>query len=166
MRQLTAILTCVFLFSTFGCQEPHSQNKKAALERWQNSRARITHDLALQQLEAGEINKAAVSTSNLIAEHPQYVQAHLLLGRVYIEQDKLNRAETTFKHTLTLAPNYAQAHYYLGIIYERWHEPDNAMAHYQQAWELENNNLAYLLALVETKTARGEYQEALNFCQA
>jgi len=163
MRQLTAILTCAFLFSTFGCQEPHSQNKKAALERWQNSRARITHDLAQQQLESGEINKAAVTTHNLIAEHPEYVQAHLLLGRVYIEQDNLNRAESTFKHTLTLAPDYAQAHYYLGIIYERWHEPAQAMEHYQQAWELDNKNLAYLLALVETKTALGDYQQALNF---
>ncbi len=163
MRQLTAILTCVFLFSNIGCQDPHSKNKEAALKRWDDQRAQMTYGLALQQLESGEINKAAVTTNNIIAEHPEYAQAHLLLGRIYIEQDKLNRAETTFKHTLTLAPDYPQAHYYLGIIYERWHEPEQAIQHYQKAWELENNNLAYLLALVETKTALGDYQQALNF---
>jgi len=163
MRQLAAILTSVIIFSTLGCQAPHSQSKKAALERWDASRARITHDLALQQLESGEINKAAVTTSNLITEHPEYAPAHLLLGRVYIEQDKLNRAETSFKHTLILKPDYAQAHYYLGVIYERWREPEQAVNHYRQAWELENHNLAYLLALVETKTALGDYQQALNF---
>lgn len=162
MRQSLTLMTWMVWFAVLGCADQHAKNKQAALDRWQTSRAQITTNLARQQFEGGQLKKAAVTVHDALSINPEYAPAHLLLGRISLEQDKLTQARDSFNTSLQLNPRLTQAHYFLGILYERRNEPDKAFQHYQLAWQAEKDNLPYLLAMVEAKAAQGHFQQALS----
>ena len=162
MRRSLTLLTWMVFLTVLGCADQHAKNKQAALERWQTSRAQITTNMAQQQFEGGDLKKAVTTVHDAISINPDYAPAHLLLGRIYLEQDKLTQARDCFNQTLELDPGHAQANYFLGILYERWSKPDKAYEYYRLAWETDHGNLPYLLAMVEAKAAQDEYQQALS----
>ena len=162
MRQSVTLLTWVVVFTVLGCANQHAKNKQAALDRWQTSRAQITTNMAQQQFEGGDLKKAVTTVHDAISINPEYAPAHLLLGRIYLEQDKLTQARDCFNQSLELAPGQARANYFLGILYERWSKPEKAFDYYRLAWEADYGNLPYLLAMVEAKAAQDEYQQALS----
>ena len=160
MRHLVVGIWAVMVVVS-GCANQHEKNKQAALQRWNKARVEIMVDMARGQFEGGELKKAAGTCQNAISTNPQYVPGHLLLGRIYLEQDLPVKAQESFARCLEIEPGHAEANFYLGIIQERWNKLTEAQQYYQQAWESQSDKSKYLLALVETKMTLGEPEEAL-----
>ena len=161
MRQQITILLFL-LMTVIGCNSSHQQAKQAAMERWQNARARLSVDLAIQQFNSGDLKKAAATAVSAIDINPEYTQAHLILGQIYLEQDKLANSRDCFEKCLELQPDQPEAHYFLGVINQRWQKLQPAFDHFQAAWRFQPDRAEYLLALVNTKMAMGEPDNALQ----
>ncbi len=145
-----------------GCVNQHQKNKEEAMARWQGARAHIETDMARNQLESGELKKAAITAQNIIANKPDYVPAYMVLGQVYLEQDRLSKAKEIFARCLQMDPKLAEAYYFQGIIHERWNQMDLAFENFQNAWQNKSDSIPYFLAMVETKALQGQYQQALT----
>ena len=145
-----------------GCQQQHAENKRAAMERWQRARLQVSLDMARQQFEGGQLDKARETAQGALKIDPQYAEALVLLGQIHLEQDQANQARRCFEKCLLSNPEHAEANYSLGSIYEKWNELDRAEAYYQAAWQAEPDQLAYLLATVETLISQGKLERGLE----
>ncbi len=161
MRQQITVLLFL-LMAAVGCNGPHQQAKQAAMERWQNARSRLSVDLAIQQFNSGDLKKAAATAVSAIDINPENAQAHLILGQIYLEQDKLANSRDCFEKCLELQSGQSEAHYFLGIINQRWRKLQPAFDHFQAAGQLQSDRTEYLLAMVDTKMAMGEPDNALQ----
>ena len=168
MRQSRAacLIFSALITLSAGCESQHQKNKKAAAERWQSARAQLTTEAARQQLQAGELQKAALTAQGVLERSPNYAPACLVLGEIYLEQNQLALARQHLAKCLSLDPANAEAHYHLGVIAERELKHDAALEHYQQAWQARPTQSAYLLAVVDAYAALGQRQQALDFLQA
>ncbi|MBN2375544.1 MAG: tetratricopeptide repeat protein [Sedimentisphaerales bacterium] len=161
MRQQITVLLFL-LMTVVGCNQSHQQAKQAAMERWQKARARLSVDLAIQQFHSGDLKKAAATAVSAIDINPQYTQAHLILGQIYLEQDKLSNSRNCFEKCLELEPDQPEAHYFLGVINQRLQKLQPAFDHFQAAWRFQADRADYLLGMVNTKMAMGEPDNALQ----
>lgn len=145
-----------------GCQDQHALKKQETMEHWTKARVSMIIDMAQQQFQNGDYQKAQQTTYDALDIDPQYIPAHLLLGQIYLDQNKYSLAQKSFQHCLSLNPTHAQANYYLGVILEKRGLMPDALDHYRLAWETDTHNVPYLLAVVETLAAQEHYQEALD----
>ena len=162
MLNRALLCSLVLALSTLGCQPSHQENKEAALKRWNHARSQLTVDMARQQYENGNINKAIKTVKHALETDPQSAPASLLLAQIYLEKNQLGRAREYFDKSLSLDPANAQAYYGLGIIHEKWNELEQAFASYQAAWDQQPDHIPYLLAMAETRVAQGRLADALQ----
>jgi tetratricopeptide (TPR) repeat protein len=92
---------------------------------------------------------AAIEECMLVMEiAPQYLDVHLLLGEIYVRQGKIEQAIA--KYTV-LVDRY--------LVSGR---TDDAIATYRRILQLEPNNLAYRVKLIELLSRQGRSEEALS----
>ena len=159
MKKLLTTLM-VLLLAGMGCQNQHRKNKLKALERWNSARSQISLELAQGQFNNGELKKAVKTISDILESNPRYVPGHLLLGRIYLEQDRVDKARQCFQQCLQIEPENAAAYYNLGILYERQGHLAQAFEHYQKALNNRPQHLPYLLAGAEVLLSQSRLQEA------
>jgi len=160
MRQTLVSTIALMILVLTGCHNQHVTNRQAARDRWTAARTEFSLKLAREQLEAGQLNKAAVTTQDIIKLNEKSVPAYLLLGRIYLEQDRPVQARQALLNCLELEPENAQAYYNLGIVHEKWQEFDKALAHYRQAWKYQPDSVPYFLAVVEVMISQGDLDTA------
>lgn len=146
-----------------GCQgsgQHVKQGIKEGQQRLAAVKSGVELQMAQQQFLAGDLEKARRTTEGVLTVNPEYGKAHLLYGRVLVEQGDLEGARTAFLEAQRLSPEEADAHYYLGIVFERFSQPANAMTEYQAAMALEPSNAQYVVAAGEMLVQGGQLDEA------
>jgi len=161
MRRTALILT-VALLGLAGCQSTHQANKKAALERWQNARSQMSLDMARQQFQTGELDKALQSALRALELGPENTDALVLLAQISLEQNQPGQAEKYLQKCLDLNPRQAAAHYHLATVYQSWGAAEAAAEHYRKAYELKPESPAYLQGVVESMVQQKKTREALD----
>jgi len=162
MRRFTTLYGIVCLMSLLGCASQHQQKKDALVKDWEAARAQLNIDMARQQFETGDFEKAQASCQKIIAACPDYAPTYVLLGRIYLEHDEPGKARDVLNQALEIDPQSAPAHYYLALIHERWKKLNLAGEYYQAAREIDPRQPSYLLGLVGVRVAQEQPEQALQ----
>ena len=69
--------------------------------------------------DAGELEKAAELVEQLLADDPDYVLGHMMLGKIYVDLGKYDQAIQHNQKAVELEPNEAHNHSALSVSYQR-----------------------------------------------
>lgn len=160
-----AALPCLVLSiaATAGCQlgTGHQQNLNAANDRWKSLRASLILPMAQRQFDTGDLDQAERSLVEAISIDSKNPHLFILAGRVAIERGQLERAYQRLQTAISLDPKLPEAHYYQGVVLQRWKRYEPALASYQEAYNLQADNPAFLLAISEMHVALDQSDAAL-----
>jgi tetratricopeptide (TPR) repeat protein len=167
-RPLLAIecLTLAALLVGCGPTKAGLDARAEARQRMNTYSAQFTYDQAEQEFQAGQFDRALRDIDRAIAQAPEVAEFDLLKGRIHLETARLEPAVQSFFAALEKNPQLAEAHYFAGIVFQRWSDDEQAFDHYQQAYEIESDNVQYLLATAEALIALGEFDEAQGLVES
>src|SRR5687768_16913955 len=128
-----------------------------------NPGGRIFTHLAEAYRKAGELDRARAILESGITRHPDYASAHVVLGRVLIDQGSLENAAMEFRRVLELDPENRVALRSLGDI-ARSSDPENALDHYRHLSSLDptDEELANTIANLESQVAASAAAEPVE----
>lgn len=128
-----------------------------------NPGGRVFTHLAEAYRKAGELDRARAILESGITRHPDYASAHVVLGRVLIDQGSLEIAATEFRRVLELDPENRVALRSLGDI-ARNSDPENALEHYRHLSSLDpaDDDLANTIANLESQLAAAPARESFE----
>lgn len=69
--------------------------------------------------DAGELAKAAEMVEQLLADDPDYVLGHMMLGKIYVDLGKYDEAIKHNEKAVELEPNEALNYSALSVSYQR-----------------------------------------------
>ena len=164
IRMWQAVGACALILILAGCQSTptHDENVNAANARWKSVRSASMLHMAQQQFDAGDLNQAEKTLASAIGIDAGNPYLHIMAGRVALERGQLERSFRRLSVAVELDGQIPEAHYYLGIVMQRWTRYDQALESYQRAYDLEPDNVAYVLAVGETLVAAGQLDEAVE----
>jgi tetratricopeptide (TPR) repeat protein len=91
-------------------------------------------------LSAGRVEDALEHCQHVLSHFPESLEAHRLLGEIYLAQNRLVEAQQTFDWVLTNDPENVITYCNRALISERMGDLDTALDCYQQAYELSRGN--------------------------
>lgn len=133
--------------------------------RWRQMRSTMALQMAQQQFDTGDLELAEKTVTNALAQDPKNAKLYVLAGRISIERGQLERAYHFFEQSVDLDGKAPQPHYYQGIVLQRWQEYARAEVEYRKAFDLEPDNVSYLMAVGEMRVADGRPDEALKLLE-
>jgi tetratricopeptide (TPR) repeat protein len=155
MRPRPALFTLMFAVLpgvTAGC-EGHGRYTQEFLDQATEDRARLRsatqYDLAVQQFQTGDLERALVTVDGSIALNDHAPKAYLLRGRVLLELGRTEAAVASLATGLGMDPGEPQFHYYRGIAFERVGRLEEALADYLMAAARNPTNAQYTVAAAE-----------------
>jgi tetratricopeptide (TPR) repeat protein len=160
-----ALLACLLGAAGCGPTKAGIKARADAQGRMNAVGAQFTYDQAKQEFNAGQFDRAQRNIELAIERNPNSAQFEVLRGRIFLESHKLERAVDAFMTALEKDESCAEAHYYAGIVFQRWSDDEQAYTHYLGAYELEPDNVQYLLASAESLIALGEFGAARNLVE-
>ncbi len=102
--------------------------------------ADVLNERAQIFLALGDYQRAEETYRKSLALDDQYVQTHLLLGQLYVEQNQWTEAVQAFQTALELRPRSAEAYSLMGYAYSQMGEMAKALDAYQMAAALRPGN--------------------------
>jgi len=155
---------------TIGCgssgQKTNTQTQKqAAQKQWAGARANVLGNLAKEQYDNGNFDKARQTTDDALKMDPENVPLRVLSARIAIEQGNLELADKELVLARRLDPRNAEADYFAGAICQRWQKFQEAHDFYRSASEKQPSELAYLLAQSEALVLLNRPDDALALLQ-
>lgn len=144
-----------------GCSS-HKTRVKAAEAHWKQMRSTLMMQMAQQQFDAGDLDQAEKTLTEATKIDQRNAEIYTLAGRVAMERGQLERAYHRFKTAIEINPAFASAHYYQGIILQRWARFESAYESYKQAYDSQQDNAAYLLAMSEMLVVMDRSDEAMK----
>jgi len=136
------------------------RESSAAKERLAAMKSAMEWQSAKQQLLSGNTAKALESINRSLGLNPNVAKSHVLKGRILMEQGDLEGALNWFGTAEGLDPENVEAQYYSAIVYERLKQPDESIARYRRASDLEPSNPQYVIAAAEVLMDQGKLEEA------
>lgn len=148
-----------------GCAEQrktqHDQWVQEANDRWTDIKMAQVLIMARQKFDAGDLDLAESDVKNALAHAPENAHLHMLLGQIDLERGKLERSFQEFTYAIQFKEDLAQAYYLRAIVLQRISKLDLALADYRKAFELQGDNVGYLLAIAETLVSMDRTDDAL-----
>lgn len=86
-------------------RDPQSEIEKLERRVAENPEGRMFAHLADAYRKAGEVEQAERLILEGLERHPNYLSAHLVLGRVYLDSERLDEAKRQFQKVLDLDPD-------------------------------------------------------------
>ena len=167
-RELAVVFTlgCASLLA-WGCSvDNHTTAKQEALDRWEGVRANVAVNLAEQQFESGQLDKARQTLSRAVEGHPDNAQIHLLLAKVLFEQQDLASAQAHIQQAGKGAPDWAEVDYMRGVFAQAVSQGLAAHSAYLAAYQKDRESQRYLSSLAEAKSAIGQSRRAAELLQS
>ncbi len=125
--------------------------------------------LALRHHEAGDSEQAEAIYQQILAAHPQHVDALHLSGVLALQSGRCQLAARLLERAITGNPDFAEAHYNLANTLRELEQYEDAVAAYQRALELKPDfveahiNLASILHdLGRLDEAEASYRRAIG----
>ena len=149
----------------------NEEAKQAATDRWHALRSQVHLDMAEQQFEAGQLEKAEATVREALSVDEDNPGLFELAGRIKLEQGELEYAFKLFTQAIVYqdlpdAVPDADPYYYQGIILQRWQRGEEALERYQAARRLEPSNPTRLLAVAEMLVELDRMDEAVEKLEA
>ncbi|MGO8758827.1 MAG: tetratricopeptide repeat protein [Terracidiphilus sp.] len=153
---------------------------KLALNADPNS-PQINDSLADLYFRAGRVHDAEVTARTLLASSPDDVDAHKLLGRIYLRQlgegesagatttgqgNVLDQAIAEFEKIVSLQPKSVEDHMVLGQLYTVKHQAEKAEAEFKTAEAIEPESEDVVLNLARLYAESGDVQHAVKSIEA
>lgn len=145
-----------------GCENMHGKDMKAAEARWSRARAAVMLQLAQQQYEGGQLDKALVTIGKAVDLDAGLAPVQVLRGQILAEKGQSQQAVAALELAIALDARCAEAHYQCGVQYERWGQFAKALERFESAVEIAPSNTAYAVAAVETLAQLDRVDEALD----
>lgn len=125
-------------------------------------------DAALKEYEKGRTalvdnkkpGEAASHLEKAVSAYPNYLEAHLLLGTVYMDLERWDKAENELKRVLKINDHTAAALFALGEVYLQGRKYKEAEQDLQAALRIEDNSWRGHLTLGRVYFAMGDLAKA------
>ena len=149
---------------------------KMALNADPNS-AELSDGLADLYFRAGRVHDAEVTARALVKNSPNDIDAHRLLGHIYLRQlgeagsgvspasssgNVLDLAIAEFEKIVALQPKSVEDHMVLGQLYTLKHQPEKAEAEFKTAQAIEPESEDVVLNLSRLYAESGDMQHAVK----
>ena len=143
--------------------------------------AELNNGLADLYFRTNRIHDAEVTARTLLKTSPNDIDAHKLLGRIYLRQlgegengvssssppnNALDQAITEFEKIVSLQPRSVEDRMVLGQLYTVKHQPDKAEAQFKEAQAIEPESEEVVLNLSRLYAESGDLQHAIKAIQA
>ncbi len=134
--------------------------------------AQLQDGVAMLYFRLGRIREAVTSAQDQIKKHPDDVEAHTLLGRVYLRslddrqaagpqtQEMLGAAIKEYETIARLKPNDLETHLLLGQLYGLSHDSAKAEAQFQAAQKIDPNSEEVVLNIARLYSEQGNLNKA------
>jgi tetratricopeptide (TPR) repeat protein len=133
--------------------------------------SRILQDgIANLYFRLGRIREAVSAAQDQVNKHPDDVEAHMLLGRVYLRtlgdgqgqqaSDILQAAIKEYEVIAKLKPNDLETRLLLGQLYGLDHDSAKAEAEFQAAQKIDGNNEEVVLNMARLYSEQGDLEHA------
>ncbi|HXE08748.1 MAG TPA: tetratricopeptide repeat protein [Acidobacteriaceae bacterium] len=142
---------------------------KLALNADPNS-TMLQNGLAELYFRLGRIQDAVNAAKDQIKRNPNDVEAHTLLGQVYVRslgdmqgpqsQQTLAQAIAEYETIARLKPNDIEAKLLLGELYAANHESPKAEAEFKEAQKIDSNSEEVVLSMAKLYSDEGDLQRA------
>jgi tetratricopeptide (TPR) repeat protein len=139
--------------------------------------AQLSDGLADLYFRAGRVHDAEATARALLKTSPNDVDAHELLGRIYLRQlgeaqngvssaspagNVLDLAIAEFEKIVALQPNSVEDHMVLGQLYTVKHQPEKAESEFKTAQKIEPESEDVVLNLSRLYAESGDLQHAVK----
>jgi len=143
--------------------------------------AELNDGLAELYFRVGRVHDAEVTARAQLKNSPNDIDAHKLLGRIYLRQlgegengattsanaaNVLDQAIAEFQKIVALEPKSVEDHMVLGQLYSVKHQPDKAEAEFKVAESIEPESEEVVLNLARLYAESGNMQQAIKAIEA
>jgi len=132
--------------------------------------AMLADGLANLYFRLGRIREAVSTAEDQIKKHPNDVDAHTLLGRVYLRSlgdgqgpqstDILKAAIKEYETIAHLKPDDLETHLLLGQLYGLNHDSPNAEAQFKEAQRIDGTSEEVVLSIARLYSEQGQFDKA------
>ncbi len=132
--------------------------------------------LADLYFKLGRIREAVTAAQQQVAKNPDDLQAHELLGKVYLRSlgdmqtqqsgEMLQLAVAEYEKLVQLKPNDIETHLLLGQLYGLNHDSAKAEAQFKTAQKLDPNSEEVVLNIARLYTEQGDFRRAADVLAA
>jgi hypothetical protein len=143
----TFLLVVICSVGCSGLLNTKRERKYSTINPTPESKAEHAKELNQQGSEAllaGDLKKAEKYFSDALAEDTNYAAAHNNLGQVYLKQHRLYLAAWEFEFAANLLIDRIEPRINLGLVYETAQQFDDALRHYEIAFDMAPTNPAVL----------------------
>jgi tetratricopeptide (TPR) repeat protein len=163
--------------------EGHTDEINQAIEQYKLAlnadpdSAELSDDLADLYFRADRLHDAETAARTTLKSHPDDIDAHRLLGRIYLRQlgegqnggaqaatsaTVLDQAIAEFSKIVALQPRSVEDHMVLGQLYTVKHQPEKAEAEFKIAQAIEPESEEVVLNLARLYAESGDVQHAVK----
>jgi len=143
--------------------------------------AELNDDLANLYFRADRVHDAETTAHAVLKTHPDDIDAHRLLGRIYLRQlgegqnggastansaNVLDQAIGEFERIVALQPKSVEDHMVLGQLYTVKHQSEKAEAEFKTAQAIEPESEEVVLNLARLYAESGDVQHAVKAIEA
>jgi len=143
--------------------------------------AELSDDLADLYFRADRVHDAETTAHAVLKTHPDDIDAHRLLGRIYLRQlgegqnggaptansaNVLDQAIGEFERIVALQPKSVEDHMVLGQLYTVKHQSEKAEAEFKTAQAIEPESEEVVLNLARLYAESGDVQHAVKAIEA
>jgi tetratricopeptide (TPR) repeat protein len=143
--------------------------------------AELNEALADLYFRTGKVHEAEVTARGLLKTSPDYIEAHKLLGRIYLRQlgegqtpvsaalpagNVLDQAIAEFEKIIALQPKSVEDRMVLGQLYTVKHDSKKAEDEFKTAQALEPDSEEVVLNLARLYAESGDLQHAVKVVEA
>jgi tetratricopeptide (TPR) repeat protein len=125
------------------------KSSQEAQDAFVRTRSTMRLQQAQQQFDSGDLDQAAKTVTDALADDPKFARLYVLTARVKIERGDLEQAKLLLDQAAKLDATLPEVHYYAGLVQQRWQQYASARDQYHQAYELAKDHAPYLLAEAE-----------------
>jgi arylsulfatase A-like enzyme/Tfp pilus assembly protein PilF len=110
----------------------------------------------------GRLEDAFAKIRRVLADDPNILEAHLILGNLYNKQNEPDKAIEAYKEALARDPEYKSALFSLATTYQEMGREDDAAAGFQRVLELDPRNSRAYIMLARIHANRKEHDQAVE----
>jgi len=160
IRAMLLIVSAVGLLVSAGCGT-YEQRRQEALARYERAAAKAKLPLVRDLLKEDRAEEAYTLVSECVAGDPENAEAQALKGEVALAMGHTEEAEACLARSVALDETQHRAWAQLGTIAQQNKEPQRALECYGKALALDPDNVDYIMLVVQTSAAQGQYEAAL-----
>jgi len=113
----------------------------------------------------GRVDEALAKIQEVLAEDPDILEAHSILGNLYVKKEEQEKALRAYQDALAREPEFKPALFGLASVYEQMGRLDDAAAGFRRLIEIDPRDNGAFFRLAAIHAQQKEFEEALELLQ-